>query len=105
MTPLSEWILFANYSKLQLSSGVTKNSGIILLTTLDSIFAHFITLIQYIIILQKFKRALHIGIIHDHQTKKIKWNDSILRSFITPTTKFEHLFWLLDLLQFCFDWM
>ena len=63
------WILFTNYSKLQLSSGVANSSGRFLLRTFDSIFAHFITSVQYIIILHgKFKRALHIGIIHDHQT-------------------------------------
>ena len=34
--------------------------------------------IQHIIILlEKFKRALHIEIIHDHQTKTNTWNDSM----------------------------
>ena len=46
MASLSKWILFANYSILQLSSGVTNSYGRLLLRTFNSIFPHFIASIQ-----------------------------------------------------------
>ena len=47
----SKWILICtNCSKLELSTGVTNSTGQFLLRTFDSIFAHFITSIQLIII-------------------------------------------------------
>ena len=98
LTPLSEWIIFANCSKLQLSSGVTNSSRRLLLRTLDSILAYFMTLILYIIILhEKFKRALHTGIIHDHHTKKVAWNNSI--EIIHNT---DHKVWYFDYWIYCY---
>ena len=93
MTPLSACILFANYSKFQLSIGVTNSSGILLLQTFDSIFAHFITSIQYIIILhEKFNRALHKEIIHDHRLKKL--HGMIVYIEIIHNT--DHKIWYFD---------
>ena len=68
MTPLSE----LNEFFVQIIANFKwSNSGRFLLQKCDSIFGQFITSIQYIFILhEKFKRALHIGIIYDHQIKK-----------------------------------
>ena len=62
-----------------------------MLGKIDSIFVDFISSIQYIIILHEtLKIAFHVGIIHDHQTKKIHGMIAV-RSFIKPTTSLDIL--------------